>query len=151
MHTPGPRAALPIAAFERAIVDAVARGPGVCIVAGDTGCGKSTQVPQFLLRAGLRSIACTQPRRVAAVALARRVARETLTEHSDEVAYQVRFESSRDARRTRVLFLTEGLLLRQLRSDPELRRFDVVLVEEVHERHAAGDVLLALLLSLIHI
>ncbi|CAM9497979.1 unnamed protein product, partial [Discosporangium mesarthrocarpum] len=81
------RAALPIAAFEGAIVAAVATNP-VVLVAGDTGCGKSTQVPQFLLRAGYRRVACTQPRRLSAMGLCRRVAYETLNEHGSEVAYQ---------------------------------------------------------------
>ncbi|CAN0065615.1 unnamed protein product [Choristocarpus tenellus] len=66
------RAALPIAAFETVIVDAVAKHPAV-LVAGDTGCGKSTQVPQFLLKAGYGRVACTQPRRISAMGLCRRV------------------------------------------------------------------------------
>uniref|UniRef100_A0A8C9FRU8 Uncharacterized protein n=1 Tax=Pavo cristatus TaxID=9049 RepID=A0A8C9FRU8_PAVCR len=74
------RAALPIARFRQAILRAVARHR-VVLVAGDTGCGKSTQVPQFLLEAGYRNVACTQPRRIACVALAKRVAYESLQQH----------------------------------------------------------------------
>ena len=134
---------LPISSWETQIVDAVATHD-VILVAGDTGCGKSTQVPQFLLRAGYRRIACTQPRRVAALALCRRVARETFDEFGDGVGYQIRFEASR-SQHTRILFLTEGLLLRQLRTDPTLSRYDVVIVDEVHERHLPCDLLLAIL------
>jgi hypothetical protein len=73
------RANLPIASYEMKIVQAVAQFP-VVVIAGDTGCGKSTQVPQYLLRAGYRNIACTQPRRISAMALSRRVSYETLNE-----------------------------------------------------------------------
>jgi hypothetical protein len=114
------RASLPIASYESRIVDAVARFP-VVVIAGDTGCGKSTQVPQYLLRAGYRNIACTQPRRISAMALARRVSYETLNEYGSEVAYQIRFDSTK-TRRTRILFVTEGLLLRQIIGDPGLDR-----------------------------
>ena len=79
---------LPIYEHRQEIVDAVARHQ-VVVVAGDTGCGKSTQVPQYLLSAGHTHIACTQPRRIACISLSRRVAYETLNEYGSEVAYQV--------------------------------------------------------------
>jgi len=79
---------LPIYEHHQEIVDAVARHQ-VVVVAGDTGCGKSTQVPQYLLSAGYTHIACTQPRRIACISLSRRVAYETLNEYGSEVAYQV--------------------------------------------------------------
>ena len=85
----------------------------VIIVAGDTGCGKSTQVPQYLLGAGYSNIACTQPRRIACISLAKRVGFETLNEHGTEIGYQIRFERMKTDK-TKVLFLTEGLLLRQV-------------------------------------
>eukprot|EP00752_Nemacystus_decipiens_P010692 g9523.t1 len=137
------RASLPIAAYQDTIVRAVASHPCV-LVAGDTGCGKSTQVPQYLLQAGYGRVACTQPRRISAMGLCRRVSFETLHEHGSEVAYQVRFDSSR-RRSSRILFLTEGLLLRQIASDPDLKAYSVVIVDEVHERHAGCDFLLGLL------
>ena len=92
-------------------MDAV-RGNQVVVLAGDTGCGKSTQVPQYLLDAGCDKIVVTQPRRISAIALTRRVAVETNNEYGAAVAYQIRFDSSR-TEATRVLFLTEGVLLRQ--------------------------------------
>jgi HrpA-like RNA helicase len=98
---------LPIAKFKDEILDTLSKH-NVIIVAGDTGCGKSTQVVQYLLEKGYNKIACTQPRRLATMALAKRVAFETLNEYGSQIAYQIRFESSKAAE-TRVLFLTEGM------------------------------------------
>ncbi len=82
------------------------------------------QVPQYLLAAGHSHIACTQPRRIACTALARRVAFETLNEYGSRIAYQIRFERTR-TQMTRMLFLTEGLLLRQMAADPLLEGYNV--------------------------
>lgn len=141
------RAELPITAYANAILHTLAQHR-VLLVAGDTGCGKSTQVPQILMQAGYRKIACTQPRRIACSSLARRVSYETLNEFGSEIAYQVRFEKTK-TKRTRILFLTEGLLLRQYAADPTLSMYDVIIVDEVHERHMMGDFLLALLKRLL--
>ncbi|OZJ05398.1 hypothetical protein BZG36_01988 [Bifiguratus adelaidae] len=141
------RSNLPIAPFKEAIVQNL-RAHRVILVAGDTGCGKSTQVPQFLLEAGFRHIACTQPRRIACYSLAKRVAYETLNVYGSEIAYQVRFQGNK-SRRTRILFLTEGLLLRQFGADPNLSQYDVIIVDEVHERHIMGDFLLGILKQLL--
>ncbi|XP_065511202.1 probable ATP-dependent RNA helicase DHX34 [Caloenas nicobarica] len=141
------RAALPIWRYRERILGAVAENP-VVVIAGDTGCGKSTQVPQFLLAAGYERVACAQPRRVACVALAKRVALESLHQYGDQVGYQIRFESSRSAA-TRLLFLTEGLLLRQLQRDPALPAYRVLIADEVHERHLHGDFLLGVLRRLL--
>lgn len=143
------RKELPITTYENAIVYTL-REHRVLLVAGDTGCGKSTQVPQILMNAGFRKIACTQPRRIACSALARRVSYETLNEYGSEIAYQVRFEGTK-TKKTRILFLTEGLLLRQYAADPTLSMYDVIIVDEVHERHILGDFLLALLKRLLQI
>ncbi|KAH9520121.1 DEAH (Asp-Glu-Ala-His) box polypeptide 34 [Bulinus truncatus] len=116
----------------------------VIVVAGDTGCGKSTQVPQYLLEAGYEKIACTQPRRIACISLSKRVGHETLNEYGSEVAYQVRFDKSK-TQATRILFLTEGLLLRQMKSDPLLELYNVIIIDEVHERHVNTDFLLGVL------
>jgi HrpA-like RNA helicase len=88
----------------------------------NTGCGKSTQVPQYLLRAGCERIAVTQPRRISAMSLTRRVALETNNEFGSEIAHQIRFDSSR-TKHTRCVFLTEGVLLRQAMGDSTLHQY----------------------------
>ena len=90
------RRALPIAPFEAEIVNAV-RDHRVIVLAGDTGCGKSTQVPQYLLRAGCDRMVCTQPRRISAISLARRVAVENNNQFGSTIGHQIRFDSSRTA------------------------------------------------------
>ncbi|XP_038065791.1 probable ATP-dependent RNA helicase DHX34 isoform X2 [Patiria miniata] len=141
------RANLPIARYQDMIVQAT-RANQVVIVAGDTGCGKSTQVPQYLMKAGFDGIACTQPRRIACISLAKRVGYETLHEYGMEVGYQIRFEASKSSS-TKILFLTEGLLLRQLSLDPTLQQYNVIILDEVHERHLHGDFLLGVLRCLL--
>ncbi|KAL7071145.1 hypothetical protein ACQ4LE_009428, partial [Meloidogyne hapla] len=118
----------------------------ILLIAGDTGCGKSTQLPQYLLNAGYSKIACTQPRRIACTALAQRVALEMLKQFDSEIAYQTRFDKTKTSS-TRMLFLTEGVLLRQLVDDPGLQRYNVVILDEVHERNISGDLLVSLLKS----
>lgn len=139
---------LPITPFKEEIVSAVENNR-VVIIAGDTGCGKSTQVPQYLLSAGFKCIACTQPRRIACIALCKRVSYETLDRYGRDVGYQIRFEKSR-GRDTRILFITEGLLLRQISTDPMLSAYDVIVMDEAHERHLHGDFLLGVLKCLLH-
>ncbi|CAG0919646.1 unnamed protein product [Notodromas monacha] len=139
---------LPIAEHESDIVNYVKNFP-VVLIAGDTGCGKSTQVPQYLLKAGFSRIACTQPRRIACISLCQRVAYETLNQYGDEVGYQVRFERAK-TKATRIVFLTEGLLLRQIVGDPTLTQYDVIVLDEVHERHLQGDFLLGILKCLMY-
>ncbi|XP_037725978.1 probable ATP-dependent RNA helicase DHX34 [Drosophila subpulchrella] len=131
---------LPIARFRQDLRDALDTSR-VVIVAGDTGCGKSTQVPQFLYDFGYRSIACTQPRRLACVSLCKRVAHELLDDYGSRVAFQIRFERSR-TQRTNILFITEGLLLRQLAVAANLDQYDALILDEIHERNLFGDFLL---------
>lgn len=107
------QAQLPVAQYKQQIIEAV-RTEQVVLIAGDTGCGKSTQVPQYLCEAGFQSVACTQPRRIACISLSKRVAHEMLCEYGTQVGYQIRFERSK-SEKTRILFITEGLLLRQVR------------------------------------
>ncbi|XP_062861355.1 probable ATP-dependent RNA helicase DHX34 [Trichomycterus rosablanca] len=140
---------LPIFQYRDRIVELVRTHP-VVVVAGDTGCGKSTQVPQYLLSSGFNHIACTQPRRIACISLAKRVSHESLNQHGSEVGYQIRFESSRTSA-TKLLFLTEGLLLRQIQQDSLLAQYQVVIVDEVHERHLHCDFLLGVLHSLLRL
>nr|XP_046245750.1 probable ATP-dependent RNA helicase DHX34 [Scatophagus argus] len=138
---------LPIFQYRDRIVELVRLHP-VVVVAGDTGCGKSTQVPQYLLSAGFSHLACTQPRRIACISLAKRVSFESLNQFGSKVGHQIRFETTRTAA-TKLLFLTEGLLLRQIQQDRTLAQYQVVIVDEVHERHLHCDFLLGVLRSLV--
>ncbi|KAM9481143.1 putative ATP-dependent RNA helicase DHX34 [Clarias gariepinus] len=139
---------LPIFHYCDRIVELIQTHP-VVVVAGDTGCGKSTQVPQYLLASGFTNIACTQPRRLACISLAKRVSFESLNQYGSKVGYQIRFESRRTSS-TKLLFLTEGLLLKQIQHDAMLSQYHVVIVDEVHERHLHCDFLLGVLHSLLH-
>ncbi|KAG7669128.1 hypothetical protein Ndes2437B_g05251 [Nannochloris sp. 'desiccata'] len=120
------------------------------IIVGETGSGKTTQVPQYLYEAGWTtngngSIACTQPRRVAAMTVAARVAEEMGCTLGQEVGYAVRFEDVSTPDITKIKFCTDGVLLREMMSDPLLTRYSVVMVDEAHERSLTTDVLLGLL------
>ncbi|TDG41279.1 hypothetical protein AWZ03_012294 [Drosophila navojoa] len=132
--------ALPIARFKQDLRASLEESR-VLIVAGDTGCGKSTQVPQYLYEFGYRSIACTQPRRLACVSLSKRVAHELLDDYGSKVGFQIRFERNR-TQHTHILFITEGLLLRQLAMAENLEQYDVLILDEIHERNLFGDFLL---------
>ncbi|CAG2240965.1 DHX34 [Mytilus edulis] len=138
---------LPIFQYKQMIQGMVQRHQ-VVVVAGDTGCGKSTQTPQYLLEAGFTKIACTQPRRIACISLSKRVGYETLNEYGSDVAYQVRFEKTK-TRSTKILFLTEGLLLRQMSEDQHLKQYSVIVIDEVHERHIHTDFLLGVIKCLL--
>ena len=135
---------LPIYDLEDEIVVCLTRTRRLVLQA-PTGSGKSTQVPQMLLRHGLAGdgrVVTLQPRRLAARLLARRVAREMGVELGHEVGYQVRFENHTSSR-TRIQFETEGILLRQWISDPSLSGIQAVVFDEFHERHLYGDITLA--------
>ena len=139
-------AELPITARRQEIADAL-RAHQVLIVAGETGSGKSTQLPQYCLELGRGLegvIAHTQPRRLAARALAARIAEELSQPVGMSVGFRVRFaDQVSDA--TRLVLMTDGLLLAELGSDPLLRRYDTVIVDEAHERSLNVDLLLGVL------
>lgn len=140
---------LPIYNAESDLLGAVSANRPVVLCA-PTGSGKSTQVPQMILDHGLAGdgrILVLQPRRLAARMLASRVARERGSEVGEEVGYQVRLEK-RSGPGTRILYVTEGILLRRLVSDPQLRGIDTILFDEFHERHLYGDITLARVLQL---
>ncbi|KAG6878751.1 hypothetical protein C0993_008050 [Termitomyces sp. T159_Od127] len=122
---------------------------GVIIVVGQTGCGKTTQLPQYLFEAGWATegsiIACTQPRRVAASSVATRIATEVGTTLGDEVGYTIRFEDVSNKDRTRILYLTDGMLFREILVDPLLSRYSVIMIDEAHERSVYTDLLLGVL------
>jgi ATP-dependent helicase HrpB len=141
--------ALPIYEIERELI-ARLQADRRLILSAPTGSGKSTQVPQMLLRHGLLGdgqVVILQPRRLAARLLATRVAQELGVRLGDEVGYQIRFENCTSAK-TKIRFVTEGVLLRQLIDDPQLRGVAVILFDEFHERHLYGDITLARALDL---
>ncbi|XP_018679353.2 probable pre-mRNA-splicing factor ATP-dependent RNA helicase DEAH2 isoform X2 [Musa acuminata AAA Group] len=118
------------------------------ILVGETGSGKTTQIPQFVLECedlGKRPmVACTQPRRVAAMSVSRRVAEEMDVTIGEEVGYSIRFEDC-SSHRTILKYLTDGMLLREAMADPLLERYKVIILDEAHERTLATDVLFGLL------
>lgn len=123
----------------------------VVVLVGETGSGKTTQLPQFLLEAGyhtiggqVKGIACTQPRRVAAISVAQRVSDELDIQLGVQVGYLMRFEDCTSAD-TILKFLTDGTLLREAINDPLLEKYSVVILDEAHERTLATDVLFGLL------
>ncbi|HTV97789.1 MAG TPA: ATP-dependent RNA helicase HrpA [Steroidobacteraceae bacterium] len=141
---------LPIFARRQDILDALERHQ-VLIVAGDTGSGKSTQLPKYCLELGRGSsglIAHTQPRRLAARALAARIAEELSQPVGHTVGFRVRF-ADRVSHDTRLVLMTDGLLLAELASDPQLRRYDTLIVDEAHERSLNVDLLLGVVKRLL--
>ncbi|KAF9233931.1 P-loop containing nucleoside triphosphate hydrolase protein [Melanogaster broomeanus] len=119
------------------------------IVVGQTGSGKTTQIPQYLLESGWAAegnvIACTQPRRVAATSVATRVAAEIGGILGEEVGYTIRFEDVSDKAKTRIRYMTDGMLFRETLLDPLLNRYSVIMIDEAHERSLYTDMLLGVL------
>ncbi len=140
-----PSESLPIDAFIPEIVTAI-RSAGAVVVVAEPGAGKTTRIPPALVKSGLAAkgqVVVLQPRRVAARAAARRIAEEHGSEVGDWAGYQVRFEN-RTSAATRIRVVTEGILMRALQSDPELRGVDAVVLDEFHERSIHADLALAL-------
>jgi len=140
---------LPISARASEIVEAIQRHP-VLILAGETGSGKTTQLPKLCLAAGrgrLGRIACTQPRRVAALSVSRRVAEELRVPWGREVGCKIRF-NDQTSTVTLIKFLTDGMLLAEVQGDPFLREYDTVIIDEAHERSLNIDFLIGHLRNL---
>ncbi|KAH7392957.1 DEAH-box RNA helicase-like protein [Pyrenochaeta sp. MPI-SDFR-AT-0127] len=144
------RLQLPIVAEEQKIMEAI-HNNDVVVVWGATGSGKTTQVPQFLFEAGYGAadgptpgmIGVTQPRRVAAVSMSKRVGDE-LSDHGSKVAYQIRFDTSTSAK-TAVKFMTDGVLLREITQDFVLTKYSAIIIDEAHERSVNTDILVGML------
>ncbi|KAL9688390.1 hypothetical protein QQ045_032811 [Rhodiola kirilowii] len=149
---------LPIVMMEQEIMEAINYNPTV-IICGETGCGKTTQVPQFLYEAGFGSsksvlrkgiIGVTQPRRVAVLATARRVAFELGVRLGKEVGFQVRHDKM-IGESSSIKFMTDGILLREVQNDFLLRRYSVIILDEAHERSLNTDILIGMLSRVIGI
>lgn len=140
------RESLPVFKFRRQLLDAVNENQ-LMIVVGDTGSGKTTQLTQYLAEGGFANrgmIGCTQPRRVAAMSVAKRVAEEVGCTLGQEVGYTIRFED-RTSPETKIKYMTDGMLQREVLMDPNLRKYSVIMLDEAHERTIATDVLFGLL------
>ncbi|CAN6451887.1 unnamed protein product [Victoria cruziana] len=141
------RRSLPIASVEQRIVEEVKKNDTL-IVVGETGSGKTTQLPQFLFNGGFcrhgKVVGITQPRRVAAVTVATRVAEECGVELGKKVGYSIRFEDITSSA-TRIKYMTDGMLLREALLDPLLSKYSVIIIDEAHERTVHTDVLLGIL------
>ncbi|KAG6054566.1 hypothetical protein E4U17_003670 [Claviceps sp. LM77 group G4] len=140
------RESLPMFAFRGQIIKAVEENQ-ILIVVGETGSGKTTQLTQYLAEAGFADkgiIGCTQPRRVAAMSVAKRVAEEVGCQLGGEVGYLVRFDDCTSPA-TRIKYMTDGMLQREILMDMDLKRYSVIMLDEAHERTIATDVLFALL------
>ena len=121
----------------------------ILVFVGETGSGKTTQIPQFVLFDDLphlhgKMVACTQPRRVAAMSVAQRVAQEMDVELGEEVGYSIRFEDM-TSQKTMLKYMTDGMLLREAMSDHDLTRYSTIILDEAHERTLATDILMGLL------
>lgn len=144
------RKSLPTYAYKQAFIDAMAEHQ-IIVVVGETGSGKTTQLTQYMAEAGYckdgRKIGCTQPRRVAAMSVAARVAEEMSVRLGDEVGYSVRFDD-KSSDKTMIKYMTDGILLRECFGDPSLEQYSVLVIDEAHERTVSTDVLLCLLKDL---
>lgn len=145
---------LPIHPMRKKIVQTVFNND-CCIFLGETGCGKTTQIPRFLYEAREKKlknlvtkksqrhrnlICCTQPRRVAAISVAERVASEINQKCGELVGYSVRFDEA-ISRRTKIKYMTDGMLLREALLDPYLRQYSIIILDEAHERTLHTDLL----------
>ncbi|KAK7934439.1 hypothetical protein WMY93_005335 [Mugilogobius chulae] len=140
------RLKLPVMAEEQVIMEAIKENPCV-VICGETGSGKTTQIPQFLYEAGYASkgsiIGITEPRRVAAVSMSHRVAKE-MNLSTRVVSYQIRYEGN-VTKDTKIKFMTDGVLLKEIQKDFLLQKYSVIIIDEAHERSVYTDILIGLL------
>uniref|UniRef100_A0A0A9WZW3 RNA helicase n=4 Tax=Lygus hesperus TaxID=30085 RepID=A0A0A9WZW3_LYGHE len=137
---------LPVYKFKDDLIQAI-KDHQVLIIEGETGSGKTTQIPQYLWQAGFtkdgKKIGCTQPRRVAAMSVAARVAEEAGVKLGNEVGYSIRFEDC-TSERTVLKYMTDGTLHREFLSEPDLQTYSVMIIDEAHERTLHTDILFGL-------
>lgn len=137
---------LPVALRKDELIASV-RKHMTTVVVGETGSGKSTQLPKYLSEAlsnGNGCVVCTQPRRVAAVTVASRVAKELNVELGEEVGYNIRFED-KTSKKTKIKFVTDGVLLRECMVNSSLEGYDAIILDEAHERSLSTDILMGLI------
>ena len=145
-----PQPELPILAKKEAIIDAIANHP-VVVIAGETGSGKTTQIPKFCIEAGCGKngmIGCTQPRRIAAITVARRIAEELNCPNSGQVGYKIRFDD-KSRSNSIIKIMTDGILLAETLSDRWMNAYDTLIIDEAHERSLNIDFILGLLRNLL--
>jgi ATP-dependent helicase HrpA len=141
---------LPITARKDEIIAAI-RQHQVVVIAGETGSGKTTQIPKMCLEAGLgiaAKIGCTQPRRVAALSISRRIAEELNVDWGRQVGCKIRFDD-RSSAETYIKLMTDGILLAEAQGDPQLSEYDAIIIDEAHERSLNIDFLLGHLKGLV--
>jgi pre-mRNA-splicing factor ATP-dependent RNA helicase DHX16 len=140
------RRSLPIFPYREQLLEAIETHQ-VLIIEGETGSGKTTQIPQYLYEAGycdkMKRLGCTQPRRVAAMSVAARVSHEMGVKLGNEVGYSIRFEDC-TSERTIIKYMTDGMLLREFLGEPDLESYSVMIIDEAHERTLHTDVLFGL-------
>jgi pre-mRNA-splicing factor ATP-dependent RNA helicase DHX16 len=140
------RKSLPVYEYRDELLEAIAEHQ-VLIVEAETGSGKTTQLPQYLHEAGYTKggmkVGCTQPRRVAAMSVAARVAEEMGVRLGQEVGYSIRFEDA-TSDKTVLKYMTDGMLLREFLTDPELSTYSALVIDEAHERTLSTDILFGL-------
>uniref|UniRef100_A0A671N060 RNA helicase n=1 Tax=Sinocyclocheilus anshuiensis TaxID=1608454 RepID=A0A671N060_9TELE len=141
------RRSLPIFPYREDLLAAI-RDHQILVIEGETGSGKTTQIPQYLLEDGYTNggmkIGCTQPRRVAAMSVAARVAQEMSVKLGNEVGYSIRFEDC-TSERTILKYMTDGMLLREFLTEPDLASYSVIIIDEAHERTLHTDILFGLI------
>uniref|UniRef100_A0A8C8DWS9 ATP-dependent RNA helicase DHX15 n=1 Tax=Oryzias sinensis TaxID=183150 RepID=A0A8C8DWS9_9TELE len=147
------RLQLPVWEYRERFTEILMRNQSFVLV-GETGSGKTTQIPQWCvdmvrsLQGPKRAVACTQPRRVAAMSVAQRVADEMDVMLGQEVGYSIRFEDCSSAK-TVLKYMTDGMLLREAMNDPLLERYGVIILDEAHERTLATDILMGVLKEIV--